>query len=80
LLLSRSACCKLTPTKAALKRALGPWQLIALGIGAIIGAGIFTLTGVGCGNRRRTGRDDFVRGLRARDAPLRGFVIANSPR
>jgi APA family basic amino acid/polyamine antiporter len=32
--------------KAALKRALGPWQLIALGIGAIIGAGIFTLTGV----------------------------------
>jgi APA family basic amino acid/polyamine antiporter len=32
--------------KNALKRALGPWQLIALGIGAIIGAGIFTLTGV----------------------------------
>lgn len=29
-----------------LKRTLGPLQLIALGIGAIIGAGIFTLTGV----------------------------------
>jgi APA family basic amino acid/polyamine antiporter len=28
-----------------LKRALGPWHLIALGIGAIIGAGIFVITG-----------------------------------
>src|SRR5437868_5894277 len=30
----------------ALKRILGPFSLIALGIGAIIGAGIFTLTGI----------------------------------
>jgi APA family basic amino acid/polyamine antiporter len=30
----------------ALKRSLGPWELIALGVGAVIGAGIFTLTGV----------------------------------
>ena len=30
----------------ALKKTLGAWQLIALGIGAIIGAGIFSLTGV----------------------------------
>jgi len=30
----------------ALKRTLGPFSLIALGIGAIIGAGIFTLTGI----------------------------------
>src|SRR2546421_3374126 len=29
----------------SLKRALGPVNLIALGIGAIIGAGIFVLTG-----------------------------------
>ncbi|HET6632346.1 MAG TPA: amino acid permease [Rhodanobacteraceae bacterium] len=29
-----------------LKRTLGPWALIALGIGAIIGTGIFVLTGV----------------------------------
>ncbi len=29
-----------------LRRALGPWSLTALGIGAIIGAGIFVLTGV----------------------------------
>src|SRR5512146_1393111 len=28
-----------------LNRTLGPWQLIALGIGAIIGAGIFVITG-----------------------------------
>jgi basic amino acid/polyamine antiporter, APA family len=28
-----------------LKRALGPWSLISLGIGAIIGAGIFSITG-----------------------------------
>src|ERR1043165_6806183 len=28
-----------------LKRALGPFHLIALGIGAIIGAGIFVITG-----------------------------------
>jgi APA family basic amino acid/polyamine antiporter len=28
-----------------LHRALGPWQLVALGIGAIIGAGIFVITG-----------------------------------
>lgn len=30
---------------AELRRALGPWQLIAIGIGAIIGAGIFVITG-----------------------------------
>ena len=28
-----------------LKRTLGPWHLLALGVGAIIGAGIFVLTG-----------------------------------
>ncbi len=29
-----------------LRRALGPWDLIALGIGAIIGAGLFSITGM----------------------------------
>src|SRR6516164_6938940 len=29
-----------------LKRTLGPGQLVALGIGAIIGAGLFSLTGI----------------------------------
>ena len=30
----------------ALKRALGPWNLVALGIGCTIGAGLFSLTGI----------------------------------
>jgi basic amino acid/polyamine antiporter, APA family len=29
-----------------LKRSLGPWSMISLGIGAIIGAGLFSLTGI----------------------------------
>jgi len=33
-----------------LKRALGPVQLVALGIGAIIGAGLFSLTGIAAAN------------------------------
>jgi APA family basic amino acid/polyamine antiporter len=33
-----------------LKRALGPWNLVALGVGAIIGAGLFSLTGVAAGD------------------------------
>src|SRR3979409_1239346 len=32
-------------TGPALRRVLGPWHLIALGIGAIIGTGIFVLSG-----------------------------------
>src|SRR5262245_333176 len=34
----------------SLKRALGPWNLTSLGIGAIIGAGIFVLTGQAAAN------------------------------
>jgi basic amino acid/polyamine antiporter, APA family len=30
-----------------LKRTLGPWSLTALGVGAVIGAGIFVMTGLG---------------------------------
>ena len=33
----------------SLKRILGPWSLIALGVGVIIGAGLFSIT---CGGRR----------------------------
>lgn len=33
-----------------LRRALGPWQLMAVGIGAIIGAGIFVITGTAAAN------------------------------
>ncbi|HET6545742.1 MAG TPA: amino acid permease [Rhodanobacteraceae bacterium] len=38
------------PIEDELKRTLGPWALIALGIGAIIGTGIFVLTGVAAAN------------------------------
>src|SRR5271157_5973738 len=33
-----------------LKRTLGPFNLISLGIGAIIGAGLFSLTGIAAGD------------------------------
>ena len=33
--------------ESKLKRVLGKWGLTSLGIGAIIGAGIFVMTGVG---------------------------------
>ncbi|WML35209.1 amino acid permease [Clostridium sp. OS1-26] len=36
--------------KRALKKVLGPFELIALGIGCIIGTGIFVLTGVAAAN------------------------------
>lgn len=35
----------------SLKRTLGPWSLIALGIGAIIGAGLFSITGGAAANQ-----------------------------
>ncbi len=31
----------------SLKRSLGPWSLTALGVGAVIGAGIFVMSGLG---------------------------------
>jgi len=36
--------------RSELKRTLGPVQLVALGIGAIIGAGLFSLTGIAAAN------------------------------
>ena len=38
-------------TERGLKRTLGPWALTAMGIGAIIGTGIFVLTGVASATR-----------------------------
>src|SRR5688500_20259820 len=39
-----------------LKRALGPWNLVALGIGAVIGAGIFATIGTAAaGDAHRPG-------------------------
>ena len=34
-----------TEPEHALKKTLGPWSLTALGIGAVIGSGIFTVIG-----------------------------------
>ena len=36
---------------SSLKKTLGPWSLMAMGIGAIIGTGIFVLTGVAAATR-----------------------------
>src|SRR5690349_23686792 len=33
-----------------LKKTLGPWSLVALGIGAVIGAGLFSITGGAAAN------------------------------
>jgi APA family basic amino acid/polyamine antiporter len=41
--------------KVALKRVLGPWDLVALGIGCIIGVGIFVLPGVEAANHAGPG-------------------------
>jgi APA family basic amino acid/polyamine antiporter len=35
----------------SLKKSLGPWGLVALGIGAIIGAGLFSITGIAAANQ-----------------------------
>src|SRR5690554_8156084 len=36
--------------ECALKRTFGPWGLVALGVGAVIGAGLFSITGMAAGN------------------------------
>ena len=38
-----------------LRRSLGAAQLVALGIGAIVGAGLFSLTGIAASRLRRPG-------------------------
>ncbi|TPW34642.1 APC family permease [Oecophyllibacter saccharovorans] len=35
--------------RSGLKRVFGPWQLIALGVGVTVGAGLFSITGVAAG-------------------------------
>ena len=62
----------------SLKRTLGPFQLTALGVGAVIGAGIFVLSGTGRA-LRRAGADALVRLIREWDAPSPPFVTRNLP-
>jgi APA family basic amino acid/polyamine antiporter len=44
-----AAAADLAAGRPEMKRALGPWHLTAIGIGAIIGAGLFSLTGLAAG-------------------------------
>ena len=62
-----------------LERTLGPFSLTALGIGAVIGAGIFVLSGLGA-TYGRPGADAGLRALGARCARLPGSAMQNSPR
>ena len=58
----------------SLKRALGRWSLIAIGIGAIIGAGIFVMTGIGA--HGSLNEDGTVKILGAGPALSLSFVLA----
>ena len=62
-----------------LRRILGPIQLTSLGVGAIIGTGIFVLTGEAAHDNAGPGADPLVRGrrhrLRLRRAVLRGVRL-----
>ena len=57
-----------------LKRSLGPWALTAMGIGAIIGTGIFVLTGRCVGDSSGPVDNVFVRRRRRRQRP-RGALL-----
>jgi len=58
----------------SLKRALGRWSLVAIGIGAIIGAGIFVMTGIGAHGALND--DGSVKILGAGPALMLSFVLA----
>ncbi len=63
----------------SLKRALGASQPRTLGIGAIIGAGIFVMTGQAAAHFAGPGHYDFICRFRAWRARLPGFVTRSSP-
>ena len=66
----------------ALKRSLSAWDLTLLGIGAIIGTGIFVLTGTAAANQAGPGDHDVVprgrSGVRVRRAVLRRVRVDDS--
>ena len=67
---------QLGPEAGQLQRVLGAWQLVMLGVGAIIGTGIFVLTGQ---SRLPTlGPPSSSHGLGRLTASLRRFVIPSS--
>ena len=66
--------------KHGLKRALGRWDLVAIGIGCIIGVGIFVLPGVEAANHAGPGHHPLVRRSRPPRAPARRCATRSSPR
>ncbi len=52
----------------ALKKSLGPWSLTALGIGAVIGSGIFTVIGTAMAGQRFDAPN-------IRDTPLLHYIL-----
>ena len=64
----------------SLKRALGPLNLTTLGIGAIIGTGIFVLTGTAAAQNAGPAVIAFLRARGASPRLLRRSVTPNSPR
>jgi len=62
----------------SLKRTLGPFQLTALGVGAVIGAGIFVLSGLGAHYAGPGLMLSFV--LSGLGCAFAAFVMPNSPR
>ena len=63
-----------------LRRVLGPVQLTSLGVGAIIGAGIFVATGAAARNVAGPGADALVRRGRASPASSPRSATPSSPR
>ncbi|MEJ7708913.1 MAG: hypothetical protein WKF84_03440 [Pyrinomonadaceae bacterium] len=63
-----------------LRRVLGPVQLTSLGVGAIIGTGIFVLTGRRRARQDRPGPHAFVRRRRASPASSRRSATQSLPR
>ena len=63
-----------------LARTLGPFSLIGLGIGCIIGAGIFVLTGKAAAQLRGPGDRPVVCLWPASPAPSSASATPNSPR
>ena len=61
-----------------LKRSLGPLSLTALGVGAVIGAGIFVMTGLGATTPARRLRSPSF--FPASDAFSRACATPSSPR
>ena len=62
-----------------LKRVLGAWSLVALGVGVIIGAGLFSITGTVAAGYTATFRNT-IKPLQPSDAVLQDYAMPSLPR